>query len=273
MTRGCASTSAGVPLAMTAPCSRAIISSQIVDEQRHVVLDDEDRRAGGGLDPLEQRPERLGLLLGDATGWFVEHDHRRVRGEQARQLHDAARPGRELAGELATERAEPHQVDEDVDRELRLGLGVTRRRLAEGVGDDAAVRAVALAARAARSLRSSGSGRGGASWNDRPSPQRGSFVRRTIGDSWSSSRMRPAVDGQEARHAIEQRRLARAVLADEPEDLARRSSRSTLVDRGDAAEALGDTAARQHGRGVRRGGGVRSAAEAGRGAITFAAAG
>ena len=100
---------------------------------------------GDVLHPLEQRAERLGLLLGDAAGRLVEHDHRGVRREQAGQLHDAADAGGQLAGELLAERVEPHEVDEEVDRLVDVGLALLGDGLAEGGGDHALAEQVALA--------------------------------------------------------------------------------------------------------------------------------
>src|SRR5436305_175304 len=59
-------------------------------------------------DAQKQRPERLGLLLGDAAGGLIQHQQRRVLGQDAREIDDAARPGRQLAGELLLEGAEAH---------------------------------------------------------------------------------------------------------------------------------------------------------------------
>jgi hypothetical protein len=63
---------------------------------RHVVLDDQDRGAELALDRLDQRAERLRLLLGDARGGLVEQDEARVEREERAELHDAPRPGRQL---------------------------------------------------------------------------------------------------------------------------------------------------------------------------------
>ena len=59
---------------------------------------------------------------------------------------------------------------------------------------------------------------------------------------------------EEPGDAVEQGRLAGAVLADEPEDLAAVQVEVDVVDGGDAAEALHDAAAREHDRHVGAGG-------------------
>ena len=80
--------------------------------ERHVVLDDEQRRAELGLDAGDERGERLGLALGDAGGGLVEADDPGLEGEDARQLADAAGAGRQRADEVVGEAAEAQVVDE-----------------------------------------------------------------------------------------------------------------------------------------------------------------
>ena len=48
-------------------------------DQRQVVLDDDERGVELLLHPLDQRAERLGLALGDARGRLVEADRRAAR--------------------------------------------------------------------------------------------------------------------------------------------------------------------------------------------------
>ena len=57
--------------------------------------------------PEQQRAERLGLLLGDAAGRLVEHEHLRVLGEDAGQVDDAPAAGGQLAGELLRKAPRP----------------------------------------------------------------------------------------------------------------------------------------------------------------------
>ena len=98
MTRGWASTSAGVPEAMTAPgLERDELVAQ-ADEQRHVVLDHDHRAAQVGLHPAQHRHQRLGLALGDAGGRLVEQDDVGRLGQHAGQLDDAPGAGGQLAG-------------------------------------------------------------------------------------------------------------------------------------------------------------------------------
>ena len=75
-------------------------------------------------DAQQQRAERLGLALGDAARRLVEQDDRRAVGDDAGEVDDAARAGRQLAHELDAERPEAQQLDQLVDplRDLLLGV-------------------------------------------------------------------------------------------------------------------------------------------------------
>ena len=61
-----------------------------VGDEAHVVLDDDEAGVEGVADAEEERAERLGLALGDARRRLVEQDDRRLVGEHARQVDDAA---------------------------------------------------------------------------------------------------------------------------------------------------------------------------------------
>src|SRR5438046_6066310 len=68
----------------------------------------------------------------------------------------------------------------------------------------------------------------------------GAPVRRQGGDGAPVEDDVAAVDGQRARHAIDQRGLARAVGTDQPETLAGLHRDAHLVEREEAAEAFGE---------------------------------
>ena len=104
-------------------------------EERHVVLDDDDRAAGLRLDPSEQRAERFGVLLGDPGGGFVEEDDGGVDGEDAGQLDDAAGAGREVGDRGVGVAAEAEEVDELVGSLVGGGFGVEGGGEGESVGD------------------------------------------------------------------------------------------------------------------------------------------
>ena len=194
--------------------------SQMPGEQRHVVLDHEDRRAGDVLHPLQERAERLGLLLGDAAGRLVEHDHRRVRREQAGQLDDAAGAGRQLAGELLAERVEAHELDEEVDLLVDVGLALLRRPAGRGRRRRCPVLSRWRSRATARVSAVVSAGKSRASWNERPRPRAARWCGGRSVMSSPCEEDAALVDREEAGDAVEQRGLAGAVLADEPEDLA-----------------------------------------------------
>ena len=84
--------------------------------------------AGLALDALEQRAERLGLLLGDARRRLVEQQHVGIVGDRHRQVDDPPRPGRQLGHELVAEGAQVHELDEVVHRPGHVELGLLDRR-------------------------------------------------------------------------------------------------------------------------------------------------
>ena len=98
------------------------------------MLDDQHRAAGVGLDPAQQRAERLGLPLGDTGRRLVEQQHGRVLGQDAGQLDDAAGAGRQLAEELVAEGAEAQQLDERLDPPGEVGLRLVGGRQVQGGG-------------------------------------------------------------------------------------------------------------------------------------------
>ncbi len=109
------------------------------------MFDHQHRTTGVLADPQQQRSQRLGLLLGDAAGRLVEHQHLGILREDAREVDDPAAAGGQLARELLPERAEPHELDQLIDllphRQLRLvGSGQL-----EGGSDHLARRDVTLA--------------------------------------------------------------------------------------------------------------------------------
>ncbi len=116
----------------------------MLEEQRHVVLDDEQGRAGLFADAQQQRAERLGLALRDARRRLVEQQHRRVVREHAGEVDDAPAAGRELADELVAEVGDAEQLEESFDVPVDVALGVLDPRQAQGGGDRIAHLEVAL---------------------------------------------------------------------------------------------------------------------------------
>ncbi len=204
-------------------------------DQRQVVLDDDECRVELLLHALDQRPERLGLALRDARGGLVEADHAGRDREHRRQLDDAPGAGRELGDEPVGVAAETEEVDQ-----LR-GLGALAPF---GLSIAGGYRAVLPERRAARAPRArvarsrAPSARGTASRPGRcgRGPAWRAGARAGPLTSRPSSSTRP-VGRHVAADRVEQCRLARAVRADEPDHLARHRAEVDRVDRDDAAEA------------------------------------
>ena len=203
-------------------------------DERQVVLDDDERGVELALDPLDQRAERLGLALGDTRGRFVEADDARRDREHRRELDDAAGTGRELDDEAVGVAAEAEEVDE-LGRlgPLRALLG-DRRRIEEQRSPERR-----RAARLERELHGLAHGELG----EQPSRLgRCGRARRAPGGAAASRETSVAeqLDLAPARHVaadrVQQRRLARAVRADEADDLARLRVEVDPVDRDQAAE-------------------------------------
>src|SRR5262249_57672506 len=72
-------------------------------------------------------------------------------------------------------------------------------------------------------------------------------VRRPSGDVLSVDQDATFLRGVEAGDHVEERRLAGAVRADDPDDLGRRHGYADLLDGREAAESLGDRVKLQHG--------------------------
>ena len=186
----------------------------------------------------EQRPQRFCLLLGDTRGRLVQEDDARILGQDAGEVDDAPAAGRQLGHQLLAEGAEAHELDELVDSFGHCQFGLVGRREVEGGGHHVARLEMALEGDGDGLLH----GQRGveASVLERapetgPRPSVGAPVR----DVLSVEADAPAVDGKEARHAIEQRRLARPVGPDEPEDAAVVQFEVDLVDGPDPPEPPG----------------------------------
>ena len=123
-------------------------------------------------------PERLGLALREAGGGLVEAEHPRVEREQAGELDDAARAGRQIGDVRVGVAAEAEEVDEVVGvgaprpfHADRPRAGRARRRAGRcGAGASSASSTVS---------RTVSSGNSVAAWNVRPRPRRA----RADGDS------------------------------------------------------------------------------------------
>ena len=169
MTSGSRRTSVGRAAADHPPGLQAVDAVADRHHERHVVLDHEHR--GAQLAPhLEQeRPERLGLPLGDAGGGLVEAQHPGVRREEARQLDDPAHAGGQLVDEALGVRSEPEEVEHLVGVGLLgpldpPGLREARARRWRSERERADSAATWTVSRTVRSPKSA------ASWKVRPRP-------------------------------------------------------------------------------------------------------
>src|SRR5207247_7752590 len=80
-------------------------------QKRHIVLDDEQARAGEIANLAQQGAEGFGLSLRDPRRRFVEEDDLRFMREDAREVDHAPRPRRDLLDDLVAERPEADPPD------------------------------------------------------------------------------------------------------------------------------------------------------------------
>ena len=97
------------------------------EDQRKVVLDDDQRRIELLLHAEDQRAERLGLALRNPGGRLVEADDPRRDGEDRRQLDDAPGARRQLGDVAVGIASEAEEVDELARLRALLALGPDRR--------------------------------------------------------------------------------------------------------------------------------------------------
>ena len=187
----------------------------------------------------DQRPQRLGLALGDAAGGLVEQHDRRAGGPstQARSTM-RRRAGRQLVHELRAERADAEQLDRARRPGAASGVSVfcwTGRRNMAFNGSRASTNRSSATLMVSSTV-SAGNRR--ASWNERPRPRRARAVGPEAGDvvavEHAPGRRRRR---GEARDEVEQRGLAGAVGSDDAEDLAGRHRQRHVVDGPDPTEA------------------------------------
>ena len=126
-TRGSSRTAAGQALGDDPPGLEAVDAVADRQDQREVVLDDDERGVELLLDPQDQRAERLGLALRDAGGGLVEADDARRDREDRGQLDDAPRAGRELGDVAVGVATEAEEVDELARLAYLRALGPDRR--------------------------------------------------------------------------------------------------------------------------------------------------
>ena len=199
------------------------------------VRDVDERRAGGAA-LAHEREQALDLAVGERGGRLVEHDHARVIGERARDLEHLLHADAEVAG-----------------RRVEVDL---RRIGAEHAAQRARARCASARPRSTRPNR------------DRLAAEHEVLGDRHLGDerqllvhdrdagsprvaraSGTPARAPPTTTSPvklparvDAAEDLDQRRLAGAVLADEPEHLARLDRERDVVQRAHAGELLADPA-------------------------------
>src|SRR4051812_15202997 len=203
-------------------------------DERHVVFDDEHRRAELPLDLLDERTEGLRLALRETGRRFVEAQHPGGEREQSGQLHDPAGAGGQIGDVALRVAAEAEEVDEVVGFGLALVFHPDRRREVQGGRQEAG--AVPSLERELHGLSDAELGEEGGRLERAPEALAGPSGGGERRDRLAEQLELPA-RGHEAADRVHERRLAGAVGADEPDDLARSDRDRDAVDRGDAAEA------------------------------------
>src|SRR5581483_3140518 len=220
-------------------------------DQGHVVFDQDDGAVELVPQLLEQEHQHLRLPLSHARGRLVHQDQPGPLGQQGGQLDDAAGPGGQLAHELVGEGGQADEAEEALGLPLLPALRLASPRQAqhgrEGGGD-------VLALQGQLHVLQDRHGR-----EELPALERagdaevGAEVGWGVGDVDAVSGDGAAVHTGHARHAVEQRALARPVHADEADDLAGLDPQRHVVERLDAAEAqLQALAHQRRGAGGRR---------------------
>ena len=93
-------------------------------DERHVVLDQKDRRAELVADATEQRAERFRFLLRDAAGRLVEQDQSRLQHQQTGELGHAQRPVAQIADVAVLVRMQVDDLHDLVRALARRALAV-----------------------------------------------------------------------------------------------------------------------------------------------------
>src|SRR5881409_2628755 len=193
----------------------------------HVVLDEQHRLAGipQPRDGVEQIVEEGAVHAGRR---LVEQDQRRVGHEHAHELDELLLAVGEIAGVLAGQRPQPHEVQELAPAALRLSQRAARddeqvlqrRQLGEDADD-----LEGAADTAARDL-----------------------PRLETVQALAAKAHAAGVELLDAGDAVEEGRLARPVGADQAVDATGLEGERDVVDGGHATEALPHALHREHGR-------------------------
>ncbi len=187
----------------------------------------------------------IGLVDVHAGERLVEQQHFRIGGESDRDAERAQMPLRKVAGQLVLDGAETQEVEDLVGRAAERLLVAPGRRRADIEAGEARVRAQVMSdddAVARRHALEDGGLLKGAHH-----ALAGDEMGREPRDHLAVEPHLAARRLLERRDQLEDGRLARAVGADDRQDRVRLDVERHLVDRGQAAEALGEVANLQDG--------------------------
>src|SRR2546430_4822970 len=193
----------------------------------HVVLDEQHRlaRVAQPRDSIEQVVEQRAV---DAGGGLVEQDERGIGHQHPHELDELLLAVREVAGVLPGQRPQPHELQQLAPAALGLS--------ARAAGDD-------------QQILERGQLREDADDLKRPTDTATRDLPRLEAvDALAAKAHAAGIEPLDARDAVEQCRLARAVGADQPVDAPGLEREGDVADRGHAAEALADRLDLEHGR-------------------------
>ena len=206
------------------------------------MLDQQDRRAVAA-DVLEQAAQRGGLRRVHASGGLVEREELGLGRERARDLEAALVPVGQVPRQAVRAPGHAHVIEQLVRPLVDRPFLVARVRVARDRAPDAGARAHVAADHHVLQRRQVGEQpdvleRAGDS-------ARGDLVGLQALQHVAVEREVPAVGHVDAGEHVEQRRLAGAVRADQPVDLAVADREPDVGERLHAAEALRDALRRQ----------------------------
>ena len=188
---------------------------------------------GGGLGPVEPR-RRL-----------VEQHQARLGHQRPTDLDEAALAEAQPFDRFVGEFAQAEQLEHLVGalRARRLAGRPSSRMSLNHLRSPRRTRSAIT-----RWSRTVESGNSSMRWNVRPMPSRARSWTRQAGDVGAVELDRAAVGAEDAEDAVEERRLAGAVRADQPDAFARLDVDVDLVEGDDAGELLADAAGAAGGR-------------------------
>ncbi len=206
-----------------------------VHHQAHVVLDQQHREPEPVANLLDQGAERPDFLVIEAARRLIEQQQLGLAGQGARQLHAFLR----AEGQVGDARARHRLQAEEAHQRLRFSqcgaLLVLHRRQAQGIEEEAAVRA-AMAPDHDVVQHRHGLEQGEV-LEGAPDAERGDAVPGDPQERCAVEQDVAAATLVEARQAVEQRGLAGAVGPDQADDASGLDVEGDAIQRDDAAKA------------------------------------